>query len=584
MSGKTFPVTFLLGLNDQATAKFKRATTEMARFGAKSSSVGKSMTLGVTAPIAGLGGAAVKSAMDFHDAMANVSTIIDTNVESIDDMSKSVLDMSRKTPVALSDLTSAMYQVRSAGVPAAEQFRVLEQSAKLSVAGIGSVEDAVLLASGAVNAFGLKGGETQLVFDTMFGAISGGTVKLNELVQGFGAVAGTVAASGTKVDDYIASIAALTTTTRPASTAHTQMKAVIGGLTRVTAESSAMFRQLSADDLPDLIKKSGGLVPALVRIRENFQKIKGPGKSVQSDMLKLLGSQEALDAAMSITGEQHESYASTLDKIRNSSGLLAEAYDKKMQQPAAKLKVDANKVQASMIDVGTRMMPIVERIATQVEEAVKWFDGLSDSTKSWALTAAGVAALVGPAAIVIGQLTGAVMGLHRAYVGIKGAAVAYQSASALIAAGNGTMSASLAVLATQLGAVAAAAGALWLAWDRLQKLDTEMGGELWSSVKKSVTEGKGLFTAYDEIANEKAVGASKAAAYRKSHVPTVSAQELAKSAAINAYAPAPAAPQKVEVSVDFKNTPPGTKAVINAPKGSYADMSVGYANSLAGAQ
>ena len=94
--------------------------------------------IGRTAAIAGgamLGMAAVnlKTAADFEKQMANVSTLIDTNVENFSAMKEEVLDIARRTPVALDGLTSALYDIRSAGISANMQFEVLEKSAQLAL-------------------------------------------------------------------------------------------------------------------------------------------------------------------------------------------------------------------------------------------------------------------------------------------------------------------------------------------------------------------------------------------------------------------------------------------------------------------
>ena len=65
----------------------------------------------------------IMMAANFSSEMANVSTLIDTTVESMDAMKSTVLDIAGRTPVKLSDLTAALYQVRSAGISAADQFQ-----------------------------------------------------------------------------------------------------------------------------------------------------------------------------------------------------------------------------------------------------------------------------------------------------------------------------------------------------------------------------------------------------------------------------------------------------------------------------
>lgn len=117
--------------------------------------------VGKAATVAGgiltaMSAANLKMAADFETGMASVSTLIDTNVESLSDMNKEVLNIAKRTPVALNDLTSALYDIRSAGIAAENQFIVLEKSAQLGVAGLGSTSEAVDLVTSSLNAFQVK--------------------------------------------------------------------------------------------------------------------------------------------------------------------------------------------------------------------------------------------------------------------------------------------------------------------------------------------------------------------------------------------------------------------------------------------
>jgi len=126
------------------------------------------MTAGLTLPILAMGTAIVKTSMDFEKSMTNISTLIDTNVESMEDMAEGVRQIARKTPVALADLTSALYDVRSAGIAAGDAMSVLEASAKLGVAGLGTTKEATTLMTLAVNNFRDSGLSASEVADIMF--------------------------------------------------------------------------------------------------------------------------------------------------------------------------------------------------------------------------------------------------------------------------------------------------------------------------------------------------------------------------------------------------------------------------------
>ena len=90
----------------------------------------------------------------------------------------------------------------SAGVSAGDAMGVLNDSARLAVAGLGTTKEAVDIATSAINAFGLQGDKAAGVYDVVFTAIKNGKTTLSQLSQGFGAVAGTVAQAGVAVPGF----------------------------------------------------------------------------------------------------------------------------------------------------------------------------------------------------------------------------------------------------------------------------------------------------------------------------------------------------------------------------------------------
>lgn len=355
----------------------------------------------------------LKMAADFETGMSSVSTLIDTNVEDFGAMKKQVLDIAKRTPVALNDLTTSLYDIRSAGIAADDQFNVLEKSAQLGVAGLGATSEAVDLVTSSINAFQLKGEKADKVYDTIFKTVKYGKTTISGIAQGFGAVAGTVAAADIELDDYLASVAALTTTGQPAAQAHTQIKAAISGMTRETKESKEVFNALGAKSFKDLVHKSGGMVSA-------FEKVVRQVKGNDAAILKLFGSTEAYNAVLGLTTKQHKTYIDTLNAMRNAPSLVDEAYVKKLNTVNAGLQRGANFVQKIGIDFGTALMPSFNKFLNLAERALNVVDKLPNGVKNFiALATAGA----GLGLVAFGGLA---MGAGAAISGVDKLLVAYR--------------------------------------------------------------------------------------------------------------------------------------------------------------
>lgn len=407
MAGKEFPLSIIIRTVDRSTAalraigkKFDGLGKKMENVGRKAGKIGRSITRGLTLPIVAVGVASVRAFSDFEKGMASVSTLVDTSTESMDQMGKKVLEIGRRTPVAIDELTSALFDIRSAGIPAADAMNVLERSAKLGVAGLGSTAQAARLAAGAINAWGLEGKAADRIFNTIFQTTKNGITTIAGLEQGFGAVAGKMAKAGIEVDDYFASIAALTTTTLKAAEAHTQMKAAVDGLEKSGKKTRKVFEKLGVKDFKELVRTSGGVTQA-------FRLISGAvGK--QSGALKdLIGSSEGAAAVQALAGRQGDKQVSTLKDMRKETKGLTDdqiAFNKQNKTSAAQWQKTKNSLTSAAISMGTLLAPALTKVAAKIQSVAAWFGNLDDSTKSTIAKIAGITAVVGPMLIVLGKV------------------------------------------------------------------------------------------------------------------------------------------------------------------------------------
>lgn len=393
--------TVLTGVTKNADKNFTKISDNLTKIGDKFQDIGKKSMLAGGA-ITAFSAVHVKSAADFESQMTNVSTLLDTNKENIKDIGNEVMKIAQRTPVAMNDLTNSLYNIRSAGIEAKDQFSVLEKSAQLSVAGLSSVDEAVDISTSALNAFGLQGKEAEKIYDNIFKTVKYGKTTVSGVAQGFGSVAGTVAAANIKVDEYLAAIAAMTTTGQPAAQAHTQIKAAISGMTRESKESAQVFNALGAKSFKDLVQKSGGMVNAFSRI---VTQVKGNDAAI----LKLFGSTEAYNAVVGLTGKQFSTFKIALNDMRNGSDALEEAYSKKLKNINSQIQIVKNSTQNLSIQYGNALLPAVTKVSNALIKTCDVINAMPDELKSFiaiATTSLGVGAVgFGAVSFAIGTVT-----------------------------------------------------------------------------------------------------------------------------------------------------------------------------------
>ena len=369
-----------------SNSEFDKMQNKIKNLSSDLEKVGKAATI-VGGSLMAFSAANLKLAADFSAGMTNVSTLIDTNVENFDAMKEEVLQIAKRTPVALDGLTSALYDIRSAGISANMQFEVLEKSAQLGLTGLGSTSEAVDLVTSSLNAFNLKGKEAEKLYDTIFKTVKFGKTTISGIAQGFGSVAGTVAASNIKLDDYLAAVAALTTTGQPAAQAHHQLKAAIAGMLRETDDSKKVFNTLGVKSFKELIKKSGGMVNA-------FKAITNCVGGNESAILSLFGSTMAYNAVLGLTTKQNKAYVETLNSMRYGTSLIDEGYQKQYNTEHAMMQRLKNMSQVIGIQLGEAIAPAFSKVLDFGESTLNMLDKMSPQMKSFvAISIAGLGIL-----------------------------------------------------------------------------------------------------------------------------------------------------------------------------------------------
>ena len=397
-------------LND----KLRKTNSALTQVGDNFQNIGKRAMITGTA-LTSVGIVNVKTAADFEQGMNNISTLIDTNTESLKDMGNEVLQIGKSSPKALSDLTDGLYSIRSAGVSAADQFKVLKGSEMLSVAGLSSTAEAVDIATSAINAFNLKGEEQNKMFDTLFKVVKFGKTNISEFAQGFGSVAGVVSSAGIQLDEYSAAVAAMTTTGLKANNAHTQMSAAIASLTRSSKEQTAIFSKLGAKSFKDLVSKSGGMVNAFNRINEAVA-------GDEAKMVALMGSINGYKAVMGLTNTVNKQYTETLHDMRYGTVALSEAYKKQTSGLNNQLAILRNSLTKISIDMGNSLMPMFTKVVSGVQTFSSVLDKIPQSVKS--VTAIGLTSIgaliftTGALSFATGSLMKTVNGISTGYTNL----------------------------------------------------------------------------------------------------------------------------------------------------------------------
>ena len=369
--GSKMNLEVVMTAKDNASAKLKGMSGAIGV--AKKALLGIGIAAGAAA--VGIGVKAVQAAASFESKMADVSTLVDTNVESMDEMRRAVLDLAKDMPISADELATALYQVRSAGISAADAMDVLETSAKLGVAGLGSTEEATNLLTSAINVYGDSTHDANKLANILFKTVKAGKTTIAELSAGFGKVAALAKETGISIEDLSAATAILTTGGITAAEAQTSLKAMISNVLKPTADAEAAAKKLGIEfNLGAL--KAKGLAGMLKEIAEKA----GTDKQVLAD---LFGSVEAANAIFALTSKEGgAALIKVLEEMGIETDMLDEAFIKQMETVTNLWSLVKDRLNIALIELGSKILPPVskwlkdnkDRIQELIDKSIEWVE------------------------------------------------------------------------------------------------------------------------------------------------------------------------------------------------------------------
>lgn len=451
------------------TGELAAAQSKMAAFGDQmgvvgdkikdigegAASIGTKLTAGVTAPLIALGTGLVKSAMTAEDSYAKVQTIMDDTVMSYDTLTSAVRESSDELNVSVSDFNEALYQTISATNDTANAVEYTAIAAKAAKGGFTDTATAVDGLTTIMNAYGLVGGDAmQHVADVMLTTQNYGKTTFGELAQYIGQVVPVAASAGMSIEELFADMAVMTRNGIQTRKAVTALKAALSNIISPSNEASEAAAALGIDFSAAALE-SKGLSGVLLDVKNSFasaapeyyqllqtydsvnqqmealeengqkntdeyKKLKQASKQYESQLsvlaeaqdsnlavyAQLFGSIEALNGMMVLTSDKGmEQFDEGLNKIANSAGATEKAFSTMESTSGAKLDKMLNRIKNRGMEMGEKLLPVVEKVVDAVGDLVDKYDKLSDSEKDQILRIAGIAAAAGPLLTIGGKVT-----------------------------------------------------------------------------------------------------------------------------------------------------------------------------------
>lgn len=379
------------------TNKLKGLTVSNSQMmGESLQGIGKALTLGVTAPLVGVGIKSVKTASEFEAAMSKVKAISGAtggDFKKLEDIAKK---MGATTKFTAIDSAEALKYMGMAGWKTDQMIAGLPPIMNLAAASgenLGTVSDIV---TDSLTAFGMKATDAARFSDVLAAAATNSNTNVGLMGETFKYAAPVAGALGYSIEDTAVAVGLMANAGIKGSQAGTALRSAFTRLVKPTKEVNKGLELigLSADDF-----RGKSLHETIDILRDSFKGLDG---SQQAEIASMIFGQRAMSGMLGIINASEEDYNKLTTAIQNSSGSADEMAKIMNDNLHGDLVLLKSAVEGAAIAIGERLRPFIRDVVQKIKEWVDWFNQLDPATQDMIVKLGIFAAAIGPVVFVLG--------------------------------------------------------------------------------------------------------------------------------------------------------------------------------------
>ena len=346
---------------------------KLKKSGRKMQSIGRSMSMSLSAPLAIMGGLAVKTFADFEQSMAKVQAISGAVGKDFQNLTNLAKDLGISTRFSATQVSDLMLNYSKLGFSADEIQKITGATLNLALATGEDLAQSAEVAGATLRGFGLDATEMTMVTDVMAKSFSSSALDLNKFQVAMSSVAPVARNAGVTLQETTSMLGVLANNGVEASTSGTALRNIFLELAK---------QGMSFDD-------------AMAQINNST--------NANATAMELFGKRGA--AVASILARNQDAVAglnSELLKSEGSAQAMAEIMDQTLEGSMMRLKSAS---EGLAIEFGEVMAPAIGKVADFLGGLALMFANINPNIKKVIVVVGALLAVIGPLILAVGGLT-----------------------------------------------------------------------------------------------------------------------------------------------------------------------------------
>lgn len=378
---------------------------EITGFGTRWMNAGKSLSVGVTAPITGAGVAILKTAGDFEAGMGRVGISTKATSAQMADMRKLALQIGRDTGKSASEAADAMDMLAKNGMSAEAILRGGARAAVVLSEATGSqLDPAAAAVTDTMAQFNLTAKDTPGIVNGITGAVNESKLDFDDFQLAMGQAGGVAGKLGVELSDFNAVLAATSPMFASGSDAGTSFKNFLGSMVPKSKEAAAAMEQYGLKFFD-----ANGKMKSMTDIAQMLRdKLGGLSEEAKTDVMGKLFGSDGMRTAIGLMEQGGAGIDAMRARIANTSAEDQAA--ERMKGFNGQLEQLGGALESLAIAIAdTGLLTFITSLVTKFAAFVAWLSEAHPGIMKFVVIVAGMAAAMGPLMLVMGTLVGTLL-------------------------------------------------------------------------------------------------------------------------------------------------------------------------------
>lgn len=400
---------------DIVGSKFIEVGQKIEAAGQKISEFGASYTKKISAPLAAVGVASVKTSADFDSAMSQVAATMGYTVDELHDdtsdasknmetLSNFAQEMGATTSFSASEAAQALNYMALAGYDTEKSMQMLPTVLNLAAAGGIDLAYASDMVTDAQSALGLSTEETTTMVDQMATTASKSNTSVEQLGEAMLTIGATARSVKGGTQELSTMLGVLADNGIKGSEGGTHLRNVLMSLQTPTDDGAAALANLGIE-----VYDAEGNMRSMIDIIGDFQtSMEGMTDAEKTDAISQIFNKTDIASVNALLNTSSARFEELSGAIGDATGSAQAMADVQLDNFNGQITLLKSALEGAAIAIGEKLTPYVSALVEKVQGAVDWFNSLSDSQQDLIVKIGLVVAAIGPALLIVGKIVSVV--------------------------------------------------------------------------------------------------------------------------------------------------------------------------------